>query len=100
MRAGPSSVSALATAIAPSRGGSISMRSSGPSAATVAWSASNRFSTRNCALAARPLAAAFASARLTSSALPSAPITCAPRRAIASAKLPMPQKRSATRSPG
>ena len=43
---------------------------------------------------------AFAAARATRAALPSRPTTSDPRRAMASAKLPMPHKRSATRSPG
>jgi len=42
----------------------------------------------------------ISAARATSSSLPSKPMTSAPRRAIGKEKSPMPQKRSAIRSPG
>ena len=62
--------------------------------------AANRLATRNVARPPSPLRAAIASARRTRGALPSMPVTVAPRRAIGSVKLPRPQKKSATRSPG
>jgi hypothetical protein len=85
----------LTSSTAPSRGGSIKSLRNGPKAFTLPL---KRSATSNCAT--RPFAAAFSRARSTSGLLPSKPITCAPRRAIGSEKLPSPQKRSATRSPG
>ena len=60
----------------------------------------NRFAATNERARARPLRAAFSCAWRTSAALPSTPTTVAPLRAIGSVKLPRPQKKSATRSPG
>ena len=63
--------------------------------------AANRLATRNVAVVREPVAARRSPrARRTSDALPSTPTTAAPRRAIGSVKLPMPQKKSAMRSPG
>ena len=91
---------AVATAMAPSRGGSISILSSGPRAAMLSSVASKRLAAWNSLVAQSPLAAAFSAARLTSASLPSTPTTWAPSLAIGKLKLPRPQNRSAMRSPG
>jgi hypothetical protein len=53
--------------------------SSGPSASTLAALASNRSAVRKLARSARPFNRALASPRATSAALPSMPMTVAPR---------------------
>jgi len=101
MRLGPpTSGIDLHSSIAPSRGGSISMRSNGPRRASQSSVISKRLATANCVLCARPFFSAFSSARSTSCWLPSMPSTVAPKRAIGRVKLPRPQNMSAMRSPG
>ena len=75
--------SALTSSTAPSRGGSISARSSRPSAARLSGVTVNRLAAANRASAGKSVVRARSPRRArTSAALPSTPMTYAPRRAM------------------
>ncbi len=93
--------SALTSSIAPSRGGSISTLSSGPSARDALRRRLEQVGGDEARAARRGRCARRWPRRgAPAPRCPRRRRRCAPRRAIGSVKLPSPQKKSATRSPG